>query len=134
MQNMKNHAKLRPHSCKLCIKIKQATSTHMKGPRLRSTNKSPKNPLKFGKFFFFGSGHQNGSPHIKSCSTDKRRQQIIHEKSHTKSSTWRYKEKFSWRNYDHTRKGKQEESYVKKSCMKKPNKIMYVKKHKDQLI
>ena len=30
--------------------------------------------------FFFGSGHQNRSPHIKSCSTDKRRQQIIHEK------------------------------------------------------
>ena len=50
------------------------------GPRLRSTDKSPKNPLKFEENFFFGSNHQNGSPHIKSCSTDKRRQQIIHEK------------------------------------------------------
>ena len=34
-------------------------------------------------------------------------------------------EKFSWRNYDHAHKGKQEESY-----MKKPSKIMYMKSMK----
>ena len=100
------------------------------GPRLRSTDKSPKNPLKFEENFFFESGHQNGSSHIKSCSTHKKGNKIMHEEIIQNQVHEGTQEKFSWKNYDHARKDKQEESYVKKSCMKKPNKIMYVKSMK----
>ena len=64
------------------------------GPRLRSTDKSPKNSLSNSKNFFFQVGSSKWVAHVKSCSTQKKGNKscmkksykIRHVKVHKKSS------------------------------------------------
>ena len=63
----------------------------------------------------FGSGHQNGSPHIKSCSTYKKRQQNRAWGSHTKSDMWRYTRKVFMKKLWSCTQRQAKKSYVKKN-------------------